>query len=469
MKKYFFIFILVGFPFLAYSQNLKAKRNQLLDYLFFTKEPLQEVNSNHNKNLYYLELPDKKLQFDRHIFIRSKNTLFLIIEGTGMVFKGNKYDETFIEFERIDSTVNFGYNFLAINLCHKDTLFSFGGYGFWKFNGQLRYFMNNQWNISPVNKELNVIDHINYFDRKDSKLYSISHIYGNEAEKKKEPSSRKSTVICTDLLEKNNSELGDVMPELKNMTESYILWKSTQLEGPVITFLQNAYLINFKKNRIYKSTNRKIFDNLVANFRYQTGYIFQNNDTVYYVRSNNKDSLFHFTIGRSDFETEGLPLYSPSSGNINTSRMIKLLLGFILMAALTIGLLIKLRKSKKTITVSHLNSNTDLIVENNFDISKFSDFDIHVINAIIKEKIIPVETLNHILGLSKKSLEIQKKSRNDVIHRINHKFKVILNTEVEFIERIRSEEDRRYFKYTINEANQQLFKDHQKNIPKFKE
>ena len=92
----------------------------------------------------------------------------------------------------------------------------------------------------------------------------------------------------------------------------------------------------------------------------------------------------------------------------------------------------------------------------------FSDFEKTVINRIIKENIISVEALNHILGLGKKSIEIQKKSRNDVIHRINHKFKVIFNSEAEFIERIRSEEDRRYFKYTINEANQQLFKDHQK-------
>jgi hypothetical protein len=36
-----------------------------------------------------------------------------------------------------------------------------------------------------------------------------------------------------------------------------------------------------------------------------------------------------------------------------------------------------------------------------------------------------VDALNKILGVGKKSLEIQKKSRNDIINRINHKFKIL--------------------------------------------
>lgn len=463
MKQIFLTLILVPTTYLIYSQNVELKRNQLIDYLYFNQISAQDVNSNHHKELYFTDIYNNIIPYDRQVYIKSSKNLYLILEGTGMVFKAVKLKEKTIEFERIDSTVNFGYNFLAINLCHKDTLFSFGGYGFWKFNGQLRYFMNGEWLIAPVNKEIFILDHINFLDLKKSVLYSISHNYGNEAEKKNGPEIKESYVIKTDLNQKNNQVVGEIRTEFKNFTEAYILWKSTKLKGPVIAYHQNIYLINFERNRIYKASNRKIFDQLVANLRYQPGYIFQNNDTVYYIRSNDKDSLYYFTISQKDFETEGLQFYTP----ISVEK--KLNLGFIAIIGLGIvgGLIgwnyLKSKRKRKMNTIENKNFSQYIDTPDlSTDISKFNDFEINIIQGIIQEKIITVEVLNHLLGLSKKSLEIQKKSRNDVIHRINHKFRVIFNSEVEFIERIRSEEDRRYFKYTINEANQQLFKDHQK-------
>jgi hypothetical protein len=68
-----------------------------------------------------------------------------------------------------------------------------------------------------------------------------------------------------------------------------------------------------------------------------------------------------------------------------------------------------------------------------------------------------VDDINSSLGINKKTLEIQKKIRTETINRINHKFKIKHELENDLIERIRSEEDRRFYKYIIGEANGKLF------------
>ena len=89
--------------------------------------------------------------------------------------------------------------------------------------------------------------------------------------------------------------------------------------------------------------------------------------------------------------------------------------------------------------------------------NKFKETELDLIEKIynrsLEGKSYSVEDINAVLGLSKKSLEIQKKIRTETINRINHRFKIIFNTEDELIERIRLEEDRRFYKYIISEEN----------------
>ena len=66
--------------------------------------------------------------------------------------------------------------------------------------------------------------------------------------------------------------------------------------------------------------------------------------------------------------------------------------------------------------------------------------------------------MNNILGVIKKSIETQKKVRGDTINRINYKFKTHFELDVDFIERLRSESDRRFYNYIINKENAALYK-----------
>jgi hypothetical protein len=79
-----------------------------------------------------------------------------------------------------------------------------------------------------------------------------------------------------------------------------------------------------------------------------------------------------------------------------------------------------------------------------------------IISKANKNELFTVKELNNTLGINKKSLEIQKKVRTVTINRINHKFQVKYNKETLLIERIRSEDDRRYYLYTISKENATL-------------
>jgi hypothetical protein len=59
------------------------------------------------------------------------------------------------------------------------------------------------------------------------------------------------------------------------------------------------------------------------------------------------------------------------------------------------------------------------------------------------------------IGINKK-YERFKKIRTETINKINHKFKIEYNTNSNLIKRIRSEKDRRFYKYIINETNGKL-------------
>jgi hypothetical protein len=114
---------------------------------------------------------------------------------------------------------------------------------------------------------------------------------------------------------------------------------------------------------------------------------------------------------------------------------------------------------RKNLKRTQFQNQTDKIEiqENSMD---FNAIETSLIDQIIsranKNELFTVTELNNTLGINKKSLEIQKKVRTVTINRINHKFQVKYNKESVLIERIRSEDDRRYYLYTISRENAKL-------------
>jgi len=75
---------------------------------------------------------------------KSKSNYFLTIPGTGQVYV---LIENKLILRRIDKSFHTGYNFQAVQFFRKDTLYSFGGYGFWQYHNVLTYFdqKSSEW------------------------------------------------------------------------------------------------------------------------------------------------------------------------------------------------------------------------------------------------------------------------------------------------------------------------------------
>ena len=80
------------------------------------------------------------------------------------------------------------------------------------------------------------------------------------------------------------------------------------------------------------------------------------------------------------------------------------------------------------------------------------EFEKEFLNKLLnkKGKFIDIETLNYVLGLSKKSPEIQKKNRSEFLNKLNHKLKDVFSTDDTIIIRVKDEEDKRVFVYQLS-------------------
>ncbi|MHA8099865.1 hypothetical protein VR479_11255 [Aquirufa aurantiipilula] len=82
----------------------------------------------------------------------SNGKIFLILDGTGQVYHLNLLTKT---FARMDKTFYRGYNFQSVKFLRKDTLYSFGGIGFWHANNIESYFStkSSEWELKSISSE----------------------------------------------------------------------------------------------------------------------------------------------------------------------------------------------------------------------------------------------------------------------------------------------------------------------------
>ena len=141
-------------PFIGLGQEICIDNNPLFERLYTDTNSISAIDNHEVKvQLKFLKFNDKQIASYTQRLIKSKNKLYIVIDGTGRVYQATSSSKEKICFTRIDSTYFIGYNGNAIIFEQNDTLFSFGGGGFWRTNGQLRYFskQNHEWNIFKIN------------------------------------------------------------------------------------------------------------------------------------------------------------------------------------------------------------------------------------------------------------------------------------------------------------------------------
>jgi hypothetical protein len=435
------------------AQTYWVKKTQLLNFLYFRNESVNYISTSATvQKILPVDFGNKTTSLNK--IIRTSSGLYILIDGTGQVYKATNINKTQIAFTRIDSTTHFGHNYLSINLSWNDTIYSMGGYGFWHVNGQLRYFNSalGDWNCLQLNKEMPIEDNIIYFDKTNGKIFQVLFPKSNEIDFEIKDKQIKA-ISQVSLKDKNHLILGKLNDFFINEINIRIIhdyWISDKLSGTVaILNYQDTYLFDFINNKAYRAISNKIPAKLVTYDKANRNKnIFQINDTVYFTRSNS-DSLYSFTVSRSDFSEEGIPIYIPLNQNFN-----KILIG----SGLFVGMLsfIGFRQYRKKYTTK-TNKNIFGKPVHETDPLLFTEVEKNLIQLMINQQTLNVDEVNNLLGLAKKTLEIQKKIRTETLNKINHKFRVLSEEEREFIERIRSEQDRRFYNYTISKENIDIY------------
>jgi hypothetical protein len=150
---------------IGFSQEYSFYGNGIINRIF--EEDGKELvikNKERNEPLINLEHPYTKYS---QFLLRNKKGSFILVDGTGRIYKATSKSNDTVYYNRIDSTHFYGYNGGAINFTYHDTIFSFGGGGFWRVNGQLRYYSEkyHEWDILPINEEVPTTDELFYFDK----------------------------------------------------------------------------------------------------------------------------------------------------------------------------------------------------------------------------------------------------------------------------------------------------------------
>jgi hypothetical protein len=433
---------------IGYTQDFPIYNNGILNRLF-EENRSELVIKNLEKTDQFIN-QERPLDGYGQFLIRNKTGSYILVDGTGRVYKASTKSNDTIYYKRIDSTHFYGYNGGAINFTYNDTIFSFGGGGFWRVNGQLRYYSEkyHEWDILPVNVEVPTTNALYYYDTLNSEIYYLQIPIINYATN---ISTQGYHIYKLNLKSRTNEKLGTINSQFINLFPTKFAYNFTQihsLKSVLVNFDgTNQYLFDFINNKAYKLNSPAIQKTFFGNSkRVYSINTFEINDWLYFTKSNDSSmQLDSIKITMDDFIPMNTGFYEPER---NTRLYYKIGLFFLLVI---VGVLFYIRNRKKNHSIKD---------ENSLEFSDGSSFKSNeldliekIYNRSLEGKSYSVEDINAALGLSKKSLEIQKKIRTETINRINHRFKIIFNTEDELIERIRLEEDRRFYKYIISEEN----------------
>jgi hypothetical protein len=321
-------------------------------------------------------------------FYRGDSVVTFTVHGMGNVYV---FDTKKMILERLDHCFYKGYNFGSFEFMRKDTLFSFGGYGFWNFNNTQTFFdkKNNEWtayrskNFGPKSIKAG----INGYDAKRDVFYSGWNLDEDlliDGERK-----NNSSFYSFDFKTKEWTRLGELNAVIQFFnTEQDLYWNGTYFMG---WNAKELYLIDPTKNKVYSNKEIKnVFDVL--------GKFYTKGDTFIYYSSNGYTS-YTYSIKKllQDSEYVG-PLYT---SGMSTSGYVGIGLGILLLGGLGLFLITKYSKRKQT--------------------DFFTEQEKNLLTAFLQSGSLTTITMNNVLGTHIKGLDNQRRIRSIAIKQLNQK------------------------------------------------
>lgn len=427
---------------------------------------------------------DNQLFTNSNIIKKGKD-VYIQPLGTGRLYKAYNFNND-IKLARIDETIHSGVNFYAQNFFIKDTLYQYGGLGFWQIRGLISYFskQTNQWELVQTNRAVQCFfdsqnEAIMHFDdnRPDPKLYvSNSYYYPNY------PSSFETlpTDSCYqyDFHTRNWQTLGKLTNDFKKIVRNKhaqefelhfnnILIFQNQLEFHWLDFEKNKFgQFSAKENNRLRQFWLGFYNNNKS--RVQTEFQFNLGKELYYVKMDpGTDIQWAKTeINLNEIDTVNtFQIYNnqPSVTDAitqfyykNTSSILLAILVIVIVVIFRFNIFKKKNVPKEVVAILYQNFFNSLsIVEK------------ELIEALCKSNLkgedVSTKTINKIIGVQQKDTLTQNKSRSDHFIKINQKFKMATQNTEQLIIKNRDSIDKRQYNYGLNNlyvhAIEKLLKD----------
>lgn len=434
---------------LQISRGQEYRTPSLIRFLLESNRSLPMINGN-AKGLIPLQYLPNELRNESQYLVKTNGKLYAGINGTGRLYE--LIDSSgYLKFRRIDSTFHSGYTFGALAFALGDSICSFGGYGFWKYNGALRYFNPTtlEWEPIPLQREIKGMfaDH-SWIDEQAGILYLEDPQVQSETLLPYPPKK-----IPAPLLHAIEWKSGKVNT-LGNLNYNPHFGLQTPW-GKLDFSAHDVELYDFRNNTIRKGSKALFLKMRKLKNPRHHAFHFMIDSTLYYgdVEHNTLDSV-RLSIGA--FTDPGNPIFSKKRTVVLPEGYL-LLLFLPLLLFLILFLILQKKSSLKRKPAKIISTDTN---EGNNHPGKnisptFTNMEVEFLRFLLeknkKNHPATIEDVNKLLGLSGKNEAVQKKNRSEVIALINQKWALTHGNEQPLIDRQRTDTDRRSFEYFIAE------------------
>ena len=402
-------------------------------------------------NNFIIPLNNTRFCNNKQLLVITGNNAFITIDGTGIVYENT--DSVIGRFKRVDSTVYWGNNFSSISFAYNNQLYNLGGYGFWRSNGQLRQFspFTKDWMIIPINREIPVDSKGDFpslwHDEYNNKVFALESFIQNQS------INNSTTIIDSvyqlDLKTKTWATLGKIT---NNNKDSRInLTTLTNTEFGLLLFHDKKIkmeLWNVNTNEIMGLT--KEVENKFP-ISEMSNYIYWYDNSYIYTYNLQIDKLDSISFSSKNIIRTNTYIYE-RKGQINFNYK------YIALIGLLITILITLFYWKRKTKIIAPKSNTTTLNTATDTNSLFSEIEKGLLGLIInninkQNRLTSIDEVNYTLGISNKSLNMQKRTRSDVISSINSKYQIYFKSELPLILRQNSDLDQRVKEFYIETEN----------------
>lgn len=463
-KYKFLVFFFLVSPYFLFSQS------DDLDHLVNNLKSIKfEGIINAKRGSKLIQIPQEyRCGQGNHDYLWYKEKLVLKVDGSGKLYEINPKNPLLVK--KMDTTCFEGYSFGAFNFVYRDTIFSIGGYGFWQYNGMLRYFDEKaaEWFIVSTKTIVPIwIGDFSkpFYDIINKKIYFIYQIPKPDYEESGIEVDKTIYVQCLDLVSKrwwNESKIFNINI-LDQLNKIYDPAPFHLKKGMLVWHDNIVSIFNFEKNILQKIEHNKsqAIDNYLS--RQASYFFYAKGNTLYFYnqKTTEIDSIF---VNDIDLIDTDVPLFSPknianhfaySPFYISIASIISIIL-LILIWLIIKNILLKKRinflltnkigNSKKS---SHELSEINVLsfIETLTEVEK-GLLDLLIKNSL-NELITSVTQSNHVLGITGKPLKIQNNIRAACIQSINKKFTLFSGIVDDLIEKQRTDFDKRFFEYFI--------------------